>query len=460
MPEELSPADRSSLAAEQGPVNMAVGGLMVFAAEPPLSRAMVARRIGERIHLIPRLRQRLEEPPLGLANPVWTDDTSFDLDWHVRHAAVPAGAGDDELGAVVGREFSHRLDRRRPLWEATLIGPLADGRQALLMKVHHALVDGMAALGLAALVLDPTPEPMVIPAAEGAWEPERYDLRRHAARLAGRPLAMAPRLMLDGVARALAPDPRRAAGDVRRATEVARELARARPGAPMTPLNRVISPNRRFAPVTGELAAVKATGKRAGATVNDTLLALVAGALGRYLQAGGAAVASAVALVPVSVRPAGAGEGETGNRFSTVFVDLPVAEPDLAAQIAVVAEQTRELKASAAVRAGALMVGASGLAPPLISGLLARTMGSVRAFNLVVSNLPGPQQPFYLDGVRLQAVYPVVPLNPANQGLTVGIISYDGRLCFGLLADRDLDPPLAVAAAALRAELDGLTAPA
>ena len=132
---------------------------------------MVARRIGERIHLIPRLRQRLEEPPLGLANPVWTDDTSFDLDWHVRHAAVPAAAGDDELGAVVGREFSHRLDRRRPLWEATLIGPLADGRQALLMKVHHALVDGMAALGLAALVLDPTPEPMAIPPPPSSGSP-------------------------------------------------------------------------------------------------------------------------------------------------------------------------------------------------------------------------------------------------------------------------------------------------
>ena len=429
---------------------------MVFAAQPALNRAMVARRIGERVHLIPRLRQRLEEPALGLANPVWTDDTAFDLDWHVRQAGLAPGAGDEELGALVGREFSHRLDRRRPLWEATLIGPLADGRQALLMKVHHALVDGMAALGLAALVLDPTPEPMVIPPADSEWEPERYDLRRHATQLAGRPLARAPRLMLDGITRALAPDPRRAAGDVRRATEVALELARARPGAPMTPLNRTISPNRRFAAVTGELAAVKTAGKRAGATVNDTLLALVAGALGRYLKAAGDDTDRAVALVPVSVRPDGPAEGETGNRISTVFVDLPVGEPGLDARIAAIARQTRELKASAAVRAGALMVGASGMAPPLISGLLARTMGSVRAFNLVVSNLPGPQQPFYLDGVRLQGVYPVVPLNPGNQGLTVGIISYDGRLCIGLLADRDLDPPLAVAADALRAELAAL----
>jgi WS/DGAT/MGAT family acyltransferase len=465
MSDELSPADRSALAAEHGPVNMAVGGLMLFAPEPRLTRAMVAARLGERIHLIPRLRQRLEEPPLGLANPVWTDDTGFDLDWHVRQAGLPSPGSEAELGAMIGREFSHRLDRSRPLWEATVVEGLKDGRQALLMKVHHALVDGMAAIGLAALVLDPSEVPLEIPPVDDEWEPRRYDLRRHVTRLASRPLALAPRLMLDGVQRALAPDPRRAAVEMRRATEVALELARTRPSAPMTPLNRPISPNRRFALATGDLAAIKRAGKAAGATVNDALLAVVAGAIGRYLEASGAppgpaeragSQARPVALVPVSVRPIGPGEGETGNRISTVFVDLPVGEPELAQRIRSVADQTRELKESAAVRAGAMMVGASGFAPPLVSGLLARTMGTVRAFNLVVSNIPGPQQPFYLSGVRLRGVYPIVPLNPANQGLTVGIISYDGRLCFGLLADRDLDPPLAVAAAGLREELDQL----
>ncbi|MGH2869423.1 MAG: wax ester/triacylglycerol synthase family O-acyltransferase [Solirubrobacteraceae bacterium] len=474
MTEELSPADRSSLAAEHGPVNMAVGGLMLFAPEPRLTRAMVTARLAERIHLIPRLRQRLEEPPLGLANPVWTDDTGFDLDWHVRQAGLPAPGGDAELGALIGREFSHRLDRSRPLWEATVIEGLADDCQALLMKVHHALVDGMAAIGLAALVLDPSEVPLEIPPAEGDWEPRRYDLRRHVTRLASRPLALAPRLMLDGMQRALTPDPRRAAAEMRRATEVALELARTRPSAPMTPLNRPISPNRRFALATGDLASVKRVGKAAGATVNDALLAVVAGALGRYLEASGTSTGRAgragragqagransdarpVALVPVSVRPTSSSEGETGNRISTVFVDLPVGEPELAQRIRTVAEQTRELKESAAVRAGAMMVGASGFAPPLVSGLLARTMGTVRAFNLVVSNIPGPQQPFYFSGVRLRGVYPIVPLNPANQGLTIGIISYDGRLCFGLLADRGLDPPLAVAAAGLREELDQL----
>jgi diacylglycerol O-acyltransferase len=163
-----------------------------------------------------------------------------------------------------------------------------------------------------------------------------------------------------------------------------------------------------------------------------------------------------VALVPVSVRT-GADRAESGNRISTVFVDLPVHEPSLEVRIRTVAAQTRELKDSAAVRAGALMVGAAGWAPPMVSGLLARAMGSVRAFNLVVSNIPGPQQPFFLSGVPMSEVYPVVPLNPANQGLSVGVLSYTGILCFGLLADRDLDPSLEHVAEGLREELAALS---
>jgi WS/DGAT/MGAT family acyltransferase len=247
---------------------------------------------------------------------------------------------------------------------------------------------------------------------------------------------------------------------MRRATEVAFELARARPQAPMTPLNRPISPNRRYAIAHTRLEMVKQAGRRAGGTVNDVILALVAGMLGRYLAAAGpdafpVGSGSPVALVPVSVREAD-DSGELGNRISTVFVDLPVRETGLLARVRAINCQTRELKNSPAVRAGAVMVGAAGWAPPLVSGMLTRAMGSVRAFNLVVSNVPGPQQPFYLNGIRLREVYPVVPLNPANQGLSVGIISYDGLVCFGLLADRDLDPPLSTAAAGLIAALGEL----
>jgi diacylglycerol O-acyltransferase len=451
--EELSPADRSSLAAERGPVNMAAGGLLVFEAEPPLTRAMVIERIGERIHLVPRLRQRLGQPPFGLlANPTWVDDAGFDLEWHVRQASLPAPGSDAELGALVGREFSHRLDRSRPLWEATLIEGLEGGRRGLLMKVHHALVDGMAAIGLAALVLDPSEIPLQIPPPEEEWEPRRYDLRDRVTQLAARPLSLAPRLMVDGLQRTLNPDPRRVAGDMRRASEVALELAKTRPQAPMTPLNRPISPNRRYAAAHTDLATIKAVGKRAGGTVNDAILAVVAGMLGRYL---GVAERRPVALVPVSVRESDEA-GALGNRISTVFVDLPVDEHDLLRRVSLISAQTRSLKDSPAVRAGALMVGAAGWAPPLVSGMLARAMGSVRAFNLVVSNMPGPQQPFYLSGVRMRHVYPVVPLNPTNQGITVGIVSYDGQVCFGLLADRDLDPPMSTAAAGLGAAIDEL----
>jgi WS/DGAT/MGAT family acyltransferase len=464
MAEELSSSDRSSLAAERGPINMAVGGLIVFGADPPLTRAMVADKIAERIHLFPRLRQRLEEPPLGLANPVWTDDVGFDLDWHVRQASLPAPGGDAELSAFVGREFSHRLDRSRPLWEATLIEGLAGGRKGLLMKVHHAVVDGVAAIGMAALVLDPTEQPLEIPPPETEWSPRKYDMRRHVARLATRPLARAPRLMLDGFVRSLDPDPRRAAAEMRRGTDLVVELARARPQAPMTPLNHPISPNRRYALDHTDLATLKAVGKRAGGTVNDVVLAVVAGMLGRYLVAAGPEAFERggrppVALVPVSVRES-TDEGELGNRISTVFVDLPVLGHDLIERVHAIAAQTRELKQSAAVRAGALMVGASGWAPPLFSGMVARALGQIRAFNLVVSNIPGPQQPFYLTGVPMLEVYPIVPLNPTNQGLAVGVVSYNGRVCFGVLADRDLEPPLSTAAAGLRAALGELKASA
>jgi WS/DGAT/MGAT family acyltransferase len=462
MAEELSPSDRSALAAERGPINMAVGGLIVFEADPPLTRAMVADKIAERLHLVPRLRQRLEEPPLGLANPVWTDDTGFDLDWHVRQASLPPPGGHAELSAFVGREFSHRLDRSRPLWEATLIEGLEGGRKGLLMKVHHAVVDGLAAIGMAALVLDPTEEPLEIPPPQKAWAPRKYDMRRHMAQLATKPLARAPRLMMEGFLRTLDPDPRRAAGDMRRATELVVELAKARPQAPMTPLNRPISPNRRYAFEHTDLATIKVVAKRAGGTVNDVVLAVVAGMLGRYLVAAGPEAFPSggrppVALVPVSVRESG---DSGGNRISTVFVDLPVLGHDLIERVHAISAQTRGLKESAAVRAGALMVGASGWAPPLFSGIVARALGQIRAFNLVVSNIPGPQQPFFLNGVRMHAVYPIVPLNPSNQGLAVGVVSYDGRVCFGVLADRDLEPPLSTVAAGLRAALGELQAAA
>jgi WS/DGAT/MGAT family acyltransferase len=451
MAQPLSPTDRSSLAAEQGPVNMTVGGVLIFDDGPGLAHDAILERVGSRLHLIPRYRQKLAQPAPGVTNPVWVDDEGFDLEWHVRFARLSAPGGDDELGRLVGREMSRRLDRARPLWELLVVEGLAGGRVALVPRMHHALVDGVAAVDIGTVLLDPTPEPLDLPAPGAPWEPRPYDRTKHLARLSLTPAVRAQKLLLDSAARALNPNaPRQAFGDLRKATEVLTELARTRPSAPMTALNRPIGPNRRYALAAVGLADVKAAGKAHGGTVNDVLVAVVAGMLRRVLPG---TERPPVALVPVSVRRPG---DEGGNRISTVLVDLPTGAEHLGARIAAVSETMQAIKDSAAVRAGALLVGASGWAPPLVSSTLARAMGGVRAFNLVVSNIPGPQQPFWLNGQRLLAAHPVVPLNPASQGLSVGILSYDGQVCFGLLADRDLDLPLDDVVAALRAELEGV----
>lgn len=456
MAEALSPADRSSLAAELGPVSMAVGGLLLFEHGPGMRYENVVARVEDRLHLIPRYRQRLQGTAAGFANPVWIDDHGFDIGWHVRRAVLPAPGGDAELAEFVGGEMSRRLDRTRPLWELTVIEGIDGGRAALLAKMHHALVDGVAAVDIGTVLLDPTTEPLDIPAPEEPWEPQTYDRRRHLARLAATPIVRAQKLLLDSATRALSPDPRRAAGDLKSATELLVELAKLRPSAPMTPLNEGLGPNRRFAFASASLAGLKRAGKAQGGTVNDALLAAVAGMLRRYLEHAGLPTSRPlVALVPVSVRRPGE---EGGNAISTVLVDLPVDDPDPAQRIARIHDAMTEIKDSAAIRAGALLVGASGWAPPLVSSTLARATGGLRAFNVVVSNVPGPQQPFWLNGCRMLAVHPAVPLNPATQGLTVGIVSYDGSVCFGLLADGDLDPPLEVASEGLRAALTELSA--
>jgi diacylglycerol O-acyltransferase len=447
MADELSPADRSSLAAEHGPVSMAVGGVLVFEDGPGIDQDAVIERLEGRLHLIPRYRQKLQQPtPGGFTNPVWVDDKGFDLHWHVRRAS------SDDVARLMGVEMSRRLDRSRPLWEMTVVDGFAPDRVALLPKMHHALVDGVAAVDVGTVILDPTPEPMDL-TPDSPWQPKDYDRRRHLARLAASPMFGAQRLFLQGAERALTPiTPFRAAGDLRKATELLTELARNRPQAPMTFLNRPIGPNRRYAMARAPLAELKSAAKAAGGTVNDAILAAVAGMLGRLFELAGEQPSRApVALVPVSVRQEGE---EGGNRISTVLVDLPAMAASPAERIAEVHATMTALKDSAAVRAGALLVGASGWAPPLVSSGLARAMGGVRAFNVVVSNIPGPQQPFYLNGSELLEAYPAVPLNPASQGLTVGVLSYNGAVHFGLLADRDLNPPVEAAREALLDALD------
>ena len=454
MAEPLSPSDLSAIQAERGPVHMHVGGVCVFDGE--VERATVVRRIRERVHLIPRYALRLEDAPLGLANPVWVDDEAFDVDRHVRRVALPSPGGDAELCELVGQVLSEPLDRARPLWQMYVVEGLAGGRTALVAKMHHALVDGLAAVDVSTVILDPTPEGLEIEPPTDSETPER---RRASGldqltRIASAQLQLPRQLVREAMSRTL--DPRSYGRQVRAAASVVGELARVRPQAPDTRLNTGIGRERRFALARARLDEVKAIRRAAGATVNDVLLGCVALTLSRYL--GEDAPERAVALVPVSVRT-DEQRGELGNRISTVFVDLPLRGEPLD-RVREISAEMGEIKQSAQVRAGALIVGATGLAPPLVSSLAVRAMSGPRLFNLVVSNIPGPQQTFYLDGVPLREVFPAVPLNPRNQALSIGIVSYDGGVHFGLVGDRDALPDLDLAARGLEESVAELAAAA
>ena len=460
MTEPLSAADRSSLAAEHGPVNMAIAAVIVVEAGPGVTYDAICKRIEERIHLMPRYRQRLDTPIPGLTNPVWVDDENFDIRWHVRLAKLPAPGDDQQLAGYVARESSRLMDRSRPLWEIHLVEGLADDRVALVPKVHHALVDGLALLGVGMILLDAGPEPSPVEPPPERWRPRPNRLRRHLARMALSPLALGTRVALDSADKLLDATPTTVARDLRKATALVGELARLRPEAPSLPMNKPISGNRGYALTTVPLADLKKAAKAAGGTVNDAILASVAGMLAAYLKDGGVKARSLgrdpVALIPVSVRQEG--DDPLGNRVSVVFVDLPVTTTDPGRRIKLLHERMEAIKRSEKVTAGELMVDMIGFAPPLLSSIIARANVGGGAFNLVVSNVPGPQFPFYVDGAQVLAVHPAVPLNPDDQGLNVGVVSYDGKVCFGLMADRDLDPPVDRARAALDAALAKLIA--
>jgi len=429
---------------------MHVGGVLVL--DGAVSREAVCERLRERIHLIPRYRMRIDEAPLGIAHPVWVDEPGFDPARHVRRAALPAPGGDAELCEFVGHVLSERLDRKRPLWQVWVVEGLAGGRTAVVAKMHHALVDGIAAVDVSTVILDPTPEGLDLPPAPAG--DARAGRLEQLARVTAARLHVPRRLARETVSRALALEPRGAAKQVREAASVIGELARIRPAAPDTRLNQRIGSDRLFALGRGSLDTVKQVRRATSTTVNDVLLATVALMLSEFL--GDGAPDHAVALVPVSLR--GEGErGELGNRISTVFVDLPLHGAPLE-RLHDISLAMRRVKRSAQVRAGAFIVGATGLAPPLVSSVAVRAMSGPRIFNLVVSNVPGPQSTFYLAGVPVREVYPAVPLNPRNQALSIGILSYDGGVHYGLLADRDAVPDVADAAAGLERALDALAA--
>jgi len=456
--ERLSASDMSSLLAERGPIHVNVGGTMIMEGDPPAYEELLAH-VSSRLPLIPHYRQRVTEAPVvQFTNPSWTDDTRFDIRWHVRRAALPTPGGREELRELIGRIMSDSLDLARPLWQLYLIEGLEEGRHAYLSKTHHALVDGVSAVDVGTILLDPNPEGTEMPVPEEPWEPDQSSpamlFVSEAADTVRRPIRAAGKAAREALT---TPFVETAARAVRTAEGFA-GLAAGGPNVPRSPLNVEIGRDRRVAWVAADLQAIKDARSVEGATVNDVILSTVAGGLGRFLEGRGDAVPEhLVALVPVSIRRADE-QSALGNRIASIQVPLPLRIPDSVQRLAAVKEETARLKRSEQARAASLIIDATGWTPPTINRLLADAISRPLTWNLVVSNVPGPQMPFYLLGRRLAEVYPCVPLSPQGHALSVGVVSYDGGVYFGLNGDRDVISDLDDLAAALEVSLAEQTA--
>jgi WS/DGAT/MGAT family acyltransferase len=435
--------------------HMHVASCMVFDGPPPTHDELVAHVEG-RLHLVPRYRQRLAFVPFGQGRPVWVDDPHFNTRYHVQHHALPPPGSDEQLKHLAGRAFSQQLDRNKPLWELWLVEGLEDGRFAILGKTHHALVDGISGVDITTVLFDVTAEPAPTPTPEQPWVPR--PLPSSAQLLADALLerATVPAEIARGL-RSVVRRPRRVAkellGDVRAVSSFTLPGARS---APPSPLNVPIGPHRRFTWADEDLERIKAIKNALGGTVNDVVLATVAGGLGRYLRAHGHPTIDLVlrAMIPVSVRSDEA-RGALGNQVAAVWASLPVGETDPVERLALVRGEMKGLKESHQAVGAQLLTELTGFAPPTVMAQAARLQARQRYFNLVVTNVPGPQFPLYVLGRRMRAIYPMVPL-AQNLALGIAIMSYDGTLAFGLNADFDALPDLELLAAQLAEALDEL----
>jgi diacylglycerol O-acyltransferase len=453
-PDRLTGLDSSFLHLERGASHMHVAAAMVFEGPAPAYDDLVEHLVS-RLHLVPRYRQRLAYVPFNQGRPVWVDDPHFNPAFHVRHTALPSPGSEEQLRLLSGRVFSQALDRARPLWELWLVEGLADGRFALLSKTHHALVDGVSGVDIATVLFDAAADPAPVPPGpEWIPRPLPTDAQLLADALIER--ATVPGELVRGL-RATLRGPRHLAGRLNRALEGAGALAHlGLRTAPPSSLNVRIGPHRRFSWVTSDLDAIKAVKNALGGTVNDVVLAAVAGALGRHLRAHGEDTAGLTlrALVPVSVR-GDAERGALGNRVAAMWAPLPVGELDPVARLLEISRAMDGVKESGQAVGAQMLTELTGFAPPTIVAQAARLQVRQRLFNVVVTNVPGPQFPLFMLGRRLLSAFPMVPL-AANQALGIAIMSYDGQLDFGLNADFDAVEDLEAVAGHLRAAIDEL----
>ncbi len=433
--DRLSSVDVSFLTNESASSHMHVGGILIFEGPPPGYDDMLDH-IRSRLHLVPRFRQKLAHPPVQTGRPFWVDDPNFNLTYHVRHSALPEPGSEEQLRKMAARVFSQQLDRTKPLWELWLVQGLTRKRFAVITKTHHALVDGVSGVDIATVLFDtkPVPEPAE-PDHEWVPDPEPSSAGLAAKGVQG--VLGAPLRLARRVEQAIE-HPQATLHRLTAAVEGVGEIgwAFANP-APKVPLNVDIGSHRRFLWVRSDLAQMKGVKDALGGTVNDVVLAVVAGGIRDWLHGRGIRTEGLElrAQVPVSIR-AEDERGQLGNRLAAMRAPLPVYIADPVRRLHTVTAAMRGLKQSKQALGAEVITRFNDFAPPTLLAQAARVNFSTRLFNLVVTNVPGPQIPLYVLGRELEDIFPVGFL-PPHQALFVAIMSYNGGINFGLLADYD-----------------------
>jgi WS/DGAT/MGAT family acyltransferase len=428
----------------EGPnTHMHVGGAAIFEGPPP-DYEDVLDMVNRRLQRVPRFRQKLAMVPFGIGRPVWVDDTHFNLEYHVRHTALPAPGNEQKLMALIARIMSQQLDRTKPLWEIWFAEGLGSDRFALISKTHHCLVDGVSGADIMSVLLDPGPEPEQIELQRWIPDPEPsadrlvIDALRERITSPAEAVRTAQSAVLDP-----AKLPNRIIAGARALGEF---VGGSLDFAPQSTLNQPIGPHRRFETILTNLEEIKSIKNQHGGTVNDVVLSVVAGGLRRTLKGRGERVDGLElrAMVPVSVR-AEASKGALGNQVASLWAALPVGEPDPITRLKKVSETMKDLKSSGQAVGAQILTSIGEWAPPTILSQASRLVARQRAYNLVVTNVPGPQFPLYTLGRQMAEVYPVVPLS-GNTTIGIALLSYNGTIGFGLLGDYDTAPDLGVLA--------------
>jgi diacylglycerol O-acyltransferase len=445
--ERLSFLDTSFLALESPETHMHVGSVMIFDSgslindDGGLDVAKIRAYINGRIHMVPRYRQKLAWIPLE-QYPVWVDDPDFSIEYHVRHTALPRPGTTEQLRQLASRLISHSLDRNKPMWEIWIAEGLEDGKFGLISKIHHSMIDGVSGVDLMAMLMNLAPDTTVLDPTP--WTPKVPP--SGAALLVG-DVARRTRAALDAA---------KGVGNVKeRVTDIASSLsgkakaAQASIGSgwltpsSKTPLNEKIGPNRRFAWTHTALSDVKSIRKAFGATVNDVLLAITAGAVKSFLEEERSFDTSELAfraMNPVSVRTKSQ-SGTLGNQVAMWLVHLHLEEPDAVKRLSLISAETMNLKKTNQAEGASALVAASSGTPQVLLALGLKAAAERRPFNMTVTNVPGPPVPLYLLDAPMQATYPIFPLWQ-HHGIGVALFSYLGSVAWGIVADWDLVPDI------------------